>query len=490
MRDLVKASFVTWVGSIAIALAALARGKVFAVWLGPAGVGIVSQLLGFINLVGLIGSFSLGSGIAKHIAEFVGQSAKDDVRRVVQTSLVLAFLLGVLLTVVAWLAAPHASRWLFDGDEAYAHHIRLLSLAIVALSLIPNLQSILNGYGAATVSAGTNIIVAVATIPLGLILVRQWGIEGAIIFLILIPIIRLGSQVMGMLWKYGHALHGIPRFIDERAVRRILSPLIRIAIASVIMKVSDSAALLFVRTQVIRLYGTETNGLYQAAFGAASQVLTVSMAFLGTYAFSSVSSATTSLERTERTNEAFHLSVLVAVLGVSGLILFRGIFVTLLLSPQFIPAESLFALQATGEAFKHLGLAVGLGILLTASVRTWMIVHLTWGVCSPVFALIFLRMGYWALPMPYFLTGLVYFMASWLVMVRSDDFKMSARNKWNLLSGAIVISFLALLPLDWMSTALGIVIVAVWCWFALGHYRQSLWALLRGNFSRWVERVA
>jgi len=483
VRDLVKASFITWIGAAATILAALVRGKVFAVELGPVGVGTVSQLFVFVSAAGLVGSFTLGSGIAQYVAQFTGEGAREDIRRVVQTSIALTLILGMLLAVVVWFTASQWSRWLFNGDAGYANYIRLFSLVIVAFSLAPTLQSVLNGLGEAFISSGVEILLTPIIIVTVVFLLKGWKIEGAILFFTLIAFLRVGCQVAALFRKHRDIFLGFFRFIDRRAIRQILTGLLKIAIGGVIIQQSDAAAQVFVRTRIIQLYSLEVNGLYQASFATAQQVLIPAMAFISTYAFSKVNSSKTSQERTQYTNEALQLSLLIVVSGISAIILFKHAYIILLLSPKFLRSESLFPFQAAGEGFRQLGLAVGMAMLLTSGVVTWVVVGLIWAGGNAIFALVFLPLGFWALPLHYLAGGFVYFIVSWAVMSRNDQFAMNLLNKQILFISLFFLALLALLPFTIIGITLGLLLLFIWLLFALGHYRHFVIGKLKRIFS-------
>jgi O-antigen/teichoic acid export membrane protein len=490
MRDIVKASFITWIGAGAMIIAALVRGKVFAIELGPAGVGTISQLSGFVVAASVVGSLSLGSGIAQYVAKFAGKGEMEDIRRVVQVSIALTLVLGVLLTLMVWFTASHWSRWLFNGDETYASYIRLFSISIVCFSLTPTIQAVLNGLGEAFISSTVEIILTPIIIVSTFFLLKWWKIEGAILCLILISILRIAGQVAGLLRKHRDLFTNMFRLIDRRAVRKILSGLIKIAIGSFIIQQSDAAVQLFVRSRIIHLYSLEVNGLYQAAFAVSSQVLVPAMSFISAYAFSKVNSAKTRQERNQCTNEVLQLSFLVVVLGISALTLLRHTYIILLLSPKFLRSESLFPLQAAGEGFRQIGLAIGLGMILTSGVVTWVVVGLIWAASNAVFALIFLPMGFWALPLHYLISGIIYFTASWGVMSRYDQFAMNFQNKKILVSSFFLLILLSMLPFTFFAICSGFVMVIIWCWFALENYRQTILKELKKVFliKFWINK--
>jgi O-antigen/teichoic acid export membrane protein len=474
VRDLVKGTVVTWLGAGALLLAALVRGKVFALSLGTAGVGIVAQLSGFTALAGSIGSLSLGSAVAQQVARFRGLGAQDDARRVIQTATFVSGALGVLLSAAAWVAAPSLSRWLFAGDGSYAWAVRLVALGIAFFSVGPNLQSVFFGYGAALYSSLADVATAVLTVLLVVALVPRFGVTGAVVTLVAIAAGRSIAQTVGISRREPRAFSRFPSAVDRRALREILPMLLAIAAASVVMATTDSGAQLFIRTRIIRWYGVEENGLYQAAFAASSQVLVNGMSFVAAIAFARVNSAPTRPLRWQTTNEAFRLALIITTVGTCALIALRDPYIHLLLSRQFLPARQYFPLQAAGEAIKQLSMTAGLALLTTAGVIPWLGVGLLWSLVNVAGAVFLLPLGRWAVPLPYFIGAVTHFAVSWWAMIHFDGFRMSRLNALLLAGSAAVVVAMVGLPEGTAGAFARVALMAGWLWFAVGEFRGPL----------------
>jgi antigen flippase len=481
VRDLVEASVVTWVGAVALMVAAVVRGKVFAVVLGPGGVGAMAQLVMFGNFVGVVGSMSLGVGIAQRIAACTGAGGAIERRRIVQTSLVATTLLGAALAIVVWLAAaPVAAFLLPDGGRSYAGDLRLFATGVVFLALAPNLQFVFAGFGAARWSSLTDVATALASVIGALLLVPLFGFVGAVALLVLTQVARVAVQIGTVRWRFPDCLRSFPDSADRVAFSATFPALVGIGVASMAMTGSDTLVQLLVRSLIVKLYGVAANGFYQAAAGASNQVLVMSMGFLTSYAFARVNAGATSQVRSERTNEAFHLSALVLIGGGSAVILLRELYVRVLLSSQFLPGTAYFAPQAAGEVLKQLGQAVSLGMLLTAGVKNWLFLGGVWVFSNAVFAALLLPLGPAMLPWPYAVSGLVYFATAWWMMARKDRLVISAHNLWLLVSGVALLALFAFAPASLPVRASCFVVLAGWVWFALGRYRRPAFEKVRG----------
>lgn len=474
MRELAKATLLTWIGTAAVMLAAVIRSKVLAVTIGPAGVGTVAQLFTFVTFIGGIGSLYLGSGVAQNIARLSGDGGDDDVRRIVQSGLAVVALVSLILALLVIAFAPNIAKHVIGVGATDVRLFRLAAASVLLFGLIRHLEAVYSGLGAASLTSAAHIATALATVILSVSFTRLWGLEGAIAALTLTYLVSLSVQLMLLHWRRPDVLGGMLRYLDRRAFRVILPMLLRIGAVSFIMGSADSGVQLLVRSRIIALYGVEANGLYQAAFGASNQLITSSMGFIASYAFARVNNATTSSERTSRTNQAFRLGLVIVTGGVSLLAFSRYFYIRLLLSPSFYAAAPFFVVQAIGEALKQLGLVVGMAVLLTAGLHRWLTLGLFWALSNLVLSFTILPLGQWTLPIPYCLSGLGYFLLSYRIISSSDGFLLTRRNALALLSALPLVGafLLASYNILWLTVALALALA--WGWLALGDYHSAI----------------
>ena len=96
-----------------------------------AAVGTTGSLTNLV--VGLFLGLSVGSGVA--VAHHIGERKEDEVRKVVHTSVVLSFFLGVLIAIVGYILAPTLLAWMGTPDTVIAHatlYIRIIFLGFPA----------------------------------------------------------------------------------------------------------------------------------------------------------------------------------------------------------------------------------------------------------------------------------------------------------------------------------------------------------------------
>lgn len=174
---------------------------------GISGVGLASQIS---NVCGTI-MFAFSVGVGMFIAQFFGDKKEKGIRKTFALLLILAFILGLLFTVLG-LFFPKPILQIFTDDPVVLD-IGVRYIKIVALSYIPNLLSIAfstayrniqdtkMNFIIQTISATINVVFNWLLI-FGIWIFPEMGIEGAALATLISAIFNLGFNIIyGVLSK-------------------------------------------------------------------------------------------------------------------------------------------------------------------------------------------------------------------------------------------------------------------------------------------------
>src|SRR5436190_8163553 len=108
----------------------LVRGKLAALVLGPAGVGVFNQLALMWNLFQISGSLGAFNGLVQHGTEAI--VARDDLvlRRVASTWWILLIVFSCLLAIAGALTSSVISNWLLNDGGKHANLVALMLVSI------------------------------------------------------------------------------------------------------------------------------------------------------------------------------------------------------------------------------------------------------------------------------------------------------------------------------------------------------------------------
>ncbi len=160
----------------------LVRGKLAALFLGPAGVGIFNQLALMWNLFQISGSLGAFNGLVQHSTEAMVAKDEAALHRLASTWWILLTAFSCLLAGVGALASAVISNWLLGDHGA---HAKLVALMLVSIPFAVSAQI----YRA--------LLSAARLIPQ---LVRAQivsDVGGAVVFATLVPLLGLPGAILG-----------------------------------------------------------------------------------------------------------------------------------------------------------------------------------------------------------------------------------------------------------------------------------------------------
>jgi O-antigen/teichoic acid export membrane protein len=123
-------AFTALTGASAVSmLAQLLRGKLAALFLGPAGVGIFNQLSLAWNIVQTVGGLGSFNGLIQHGAEALGKDDQVALRRLTSTFTLLLGVVSLAIALTGAMFAAPLSNWLLHDSGKHAPLLALLMLA-------------------------------------------------------------------------------------------------------------------------------------------------------------------------------------------------------------------------------------------------------------------------------------------------------------------------------------------------------------------------
>lgn len=476
MRRLVEAAAASGAASVVATLTGFVRVKLYALLLGVAGVGVISQVQNLHNLLSVVAMMGLGFGIARQVARARGAGEAEAVQSVLATARLLTGAASFVLVAAVLLFAEPLSAWLL-GDPSYAWLLRVSAPALAFAALGRVLHEVLNGHGAYWATSLSTLIASVLGVALLAPLMLWMGLEGAATAL---PVAAFAAWLVVVLVFHRtrpELTHASPGVAGDTA--RIL---LRLGAATLAIATADQVALLLIRAQLIRWHGLAANGWFQGVWGLSQYLLNVTVVFLSSYAVASISELPRREERHAELHRSLRMTLLLTVPMAAGMILFREPLVRIFLSEEFLPAVPFFPYQAGGILFRAVGLALGIGLLASEPARGWLVL----GLSAPVSFLA----TFWVLagshdvlaaPVAYLVSGLVYAVLAALLTRRYLHLHLRRRELRILLTAVVLLAIqvrIADASLGSMAMGAGLLLF----WFAASVRLDELrgaWALLR-----------
>jgi len=350
----------------------LVRGKLAALFLGPAGVGVFNQLSLMWNLFQVGGSLGAFNGLVQHGTEALVAKDEAALHRLASTWWILLTITSCLLAAVGSIASATISNWLLGDHGAHAN------LVILTLLSVPF---------AVSAQVYRALLSAARLVPQ---LVRAQiasDVGGAIVFAALVPVLGLVGAIIG----FG-TIHVLFYLVTALSVRRTLGTtyvrpaardfrwsLVRsnlgFGASGLAMIALSNLSVLVVSRILISHYGLEANGIFSNAWRISSVYLGAITTTTLSYVLPTLTRSTDegAMSRDLNPMLRFYLVVLpplmVAIMAGGELL------VWLILSSKFQAVALLLLLFIPAELFRVLGETMTVPLLARRRIRPFTLLY-------------------------------------------------------------------------------------------------------------------
>ena len=330
-------------------LAGLARTKVLAVLLGPAGVGVASVIDQVVSLVAQLGSLSIPFVGLKFLARARDGGAEET--RSIYDALVMLLVLASI--VAAAIGTGIASAWpsfFGEGLAGYRSALMVALMGVPAFAIAPLLRNAMAALERHRESAIAAFLGAVLTVGGAAIGVRSNGLVGLYVANAIVLVITIA----GMQWYLARSLGlGLPTNLNTAsAVRALRSQpgLTTFASAMYVLALTSPFAYLLARSMLLSTHGAIEAGFVAAAYGIGVSIRLVLNQANGLYLTPLVNRTTPKTDRIAAVAEYLRILIVLVVLSTLGIVLFPAQWLTLLYSARFLDAIPLVTVFVLAEA--------------------------------------------------------------------------------------------------------------------------------------------
>jgi antigen flippase len=479
---LVASASALWGAQVLTAVTGVLRGKVNAVALGPAGVGVVAQLNYLSTLIATLAAFGLWNGCIRALADARGRGDETAEARVTTLAFVYPLGIGVVAAIVIAAAAGPVSGLLFQRPE---HAGGIIAAAISApLGLGATAVAIvLQGRGAMKRVAGANAICIVANTAVVVALVLSFGLTGAIIAVAATSALQLGVMAVREPSIFRQLRFDRSTLFDRRLLRDVYG----IGGAAVVLSIASSANDIALRSIVVHRLGIAANGLYQPAVLVSTQLFLGLIGAIGVYLFPTLTTLLAS-NRPDAASSEFNRAIrllLFAVVPIAVVVaMFTPELVTYAFSSAFGRGETVLRLQVAGEIWRALAWSIGAILLPLGLVRAWLGIGLaTLAVQVGLAAALIPFVGLRAVAIAYGVSWIVNTGGTIWVIRRRNSLRVDRRT-WMLAVVAVAISAVVAADAYWSQGIVyltGAGCLAVWAALAIRGREASLTSRFAGR---------
>ncbi len=418
-----KTSAMTGAMSIVTMVAALLRGKVMAMCLGPAGVGLSGILNQVVALESQVLALGLPTVVVKSVAG-AGVEARPQVESVIAR---LALALGVFGLGLGLVLSPLVAVATFQSFE----HLPLViaaSLAVPAAILTSIWCAVIQGRGEVGFLARSQAAFAVVGALVAAPLIWYGGLAGlgvSVVLAALIPVAGLWSRRPRYLTAASD-----DKGIRDSLVRAGLSIIAAIAIAQV--------AAYATRLVVVNQLGVFEAGLYQAALAVSGGLPGFVFSAMALDYYPRISAARDGEEIARATNMQVQASMVIATPLFVGMIVFGGPLLDFYYTEEFLGATELMAWMTASVACRIISWPAGYWLVAKATPREYLLIEGPAALLAPLVTIALLpSAGLAGAGIAMVLSALVYALVIITFMRRRGGLGYTAATWWWAALGAL-----------------------------------------------------
>lgn len=359
---------------VGMGLAAV-RTKVFALWLGPSGVGLLGTLSAIADVSRSLASLGLPNSGVRQIAQAnaLGDIAK--LRTSVQVLRLSTWGLGLLACLALGLSAPMVAQWTF-GDDQYASAVAWLGLAVCLRMVADGQGALLQGLRRIPDLARESVLGSALSLIAAISCVYWWGIDGVALSLVSIAAV---SAMAAWLFVRKIALHG-PR-PSHRDLTQELSAQVRLGLSFMLSSVVVLGAGYVIRSVLIAEVGLEQAGLYQAASALGTLLVSLVLQSMSADFFPRLVATGGNGDHENRiVNEQVLVGVLLAGIGTAWTLTLAPLLISVFYSHQFVVAADTLRWICLGMALKVLTWPVATLLLARQAQWLFLLLDVIWAV--------------------------------------------------------------------------------------------------------------
>jgi PST family polysaccharide transporter len=364
-RTILRSSAIMGGSSVVNVLVGLARMKVAALVLGPAGVGLIGLLQNLMGTAAGLSALGLSSAGTRQLAAAAANERAGDIasarRALFWGSLFLAATGGLVFFL---LRDTLAARVL--NDPGRAREVGWLALGVVLTVAAGSQRALLNGFRRIGDLARLQIASGVCSAVVGILVLLAWGKGGMVFFIIIAP---LASFVLGHWYvaQLGH-LRQAPTPLHMLAGQ--WRAMVRLGSAFMVSTLAVSLGQLVVRSVIQHRLGAEPLGQFQAAWAISMTYLSFVLSAMMTDYYPRLTAVVHDRKEASRVvNEQTEVALLLGGPAVIALMAVAPLIVELLYSHEFAAAADVLRWQLLGDVLKIASWPLSIVLLASGSGR-------------------------------------------------------------------------------------------------------------------------
>jgi antigen flippase len=490
MKRFARAVAAFGLGSAAGTLIQVLKGKVAAVLLGTAGMGVLNQLTSAWSLFSTVAGLGLGAGAVKRLALAREAGDSDGVLRQVTSALTAVGVFSLVLAAIATPLAGWLSALLFhDGGERRVL-VLLVAWGIPFAVCAQVYRAMLSAAREARSLVLAQVISDLIGLALFLLLIWRFDLFGAVLSLALLHATKFALLYNAARRSYGgRAVTPAPGRFDWHELRENAV----YGANGLLLVATGIVVVLLVSRWIIAVQGLDAAGIFSTAWKVATVYLGAIYASAGSYYFPALAVCEDDRRLGAQIDEALTVYMVLVPPVMAAILLSGEWLMPLLFSHAFVPAATLLLLLLPGDFCRVIAETMGLSLLARRHLSAYCGLYFAWAATYLLLAALLLpRLQLAGVALAYLLSQALQLALTSLVVGRRFTYRIGRHAMFALLRGALLIA-VAVATALWLHdlpARLAAAVAIAAGWLLLSWRDLAFRELASGLFRRLRERTS
>lgn len=321
--------------------------KAVAFFLGSSGMALLGELRNFLSSVHSLSILGIKNGIIKYVAEH--KDNRSELKNVLTTSLTLNVGAAIVVGLVIFFGAPYWNDVVFSDNQDFVFAFRLIGICLPAFMLFMYGTAVINGLGkyktVVNIGIATNAIALIVT----LLLIYFERVNGAIIALILGPVINLICILMILLYRRVNVFEWLsPKGIKNSYIKKLLSYTGMTLFSSIF----TPWIYIGIRQKIIDTQSLTSAGYWDAMVRVSDYYMMFVTTLLTLYILPKLSSIDNDKDFRKEIGNFMKTVIPIFIAGGALIFLLKGVIIRTIFTAEFLAMKPIFIWQLLGDLMR------------------------------------------------------------------------------------------------------------------------------------------
>jgi len=416
------------------------RVKLYALYLGPSGFGVISQFITFITLI----TSTIHIGTPFSLSALLPSLYKNDdipsKQKIYSYFVFFAKLFGsvtLFISVLVILFSDQISFLLVDS-KTDSLFLKIIALSIPFIVIYSIFEAFLRSSGQINKIVKIAIFSNLISLPCLIVLINFFLVDGIGIYLLVLGILPF----IFMLVLYKRIFTSEYRKKSDRLKTEEIKNIFKTGITSLLAFLFYQLVILYLRKFIISNFGNDENGIYQSVLGLSLNIFAFIYSFLGNHTLQQLSmdKETSKIGSILDNTSKFLIFMIVPIIVL--FFGFRELIIILFYSKSFVSGGGLMVYQFLGDGFRVFASLFSLWLFSNMRIKQLIIIDLIFNITLlslPNVLLLFFPGQLKIVPISYLLASALQFLLFFLYTKSALKFKFLKKTRITILFSVFIV---------------------------------------------------